>query len=214
MSSGRGLAAAAFIIVMTSAYVNIFLGKSEAKVAREPLSSFPNDVGEWSGTDQAIPAPMLRNLGVDEHLMRRFSDGKESIWLYLGYYNNQMEGAVPHSPRHCYPGSGFTPIKADTITIPVNYPGKREIRPNRYVFAKGMQREVVIYWYQSRGRAIADEYEEKIYLVFDSILRNRSDGALVRFSTGATAKTEEAACKRLEAFVSHVYTNIPRVVPD
>jgi EpsI family protein len=96
----------------------------------------------------------------------------------------------------------------------VDYPGVREIRPNRYVFAKGAEREIVIYWYQSRGRVIANEYVEKLYLIRDAILRNRSDGALVRFSTAATPKTEESASRRLMSFVSEFYAHITRVIPD
>jgi EpsI family protein len=214
MTPRIGLAVSAVIIILTSMYVNVFLGKSEARVARESLSTFPKVVGKWSGDDQLFTTSDLMNLGVDEYLMRRFSDGKESIWLYIGYYKSQKEGAVPHSPRHCYPGSGFNPIKVDKVTIPVVYPGKREIRPNRYVFAKGSEREVVIYWYQSRGRVIANEYEEKFYLIWDSIFRNRSDGALVRFSTRATVETEEVASKQLGTFVSQIYPFISRVVPD
>jgi EpsI family protein len=146
--------------------------------------------------------------------VRRYTDGKDVIWLYIGYYMNQKEGSVPHSPRNCYPGSGFTPLKSDVISIKVDSPGTREIRANRYVFAKGQDREVVIYWYQSRGRVIVDEYMEKIYLITDAIFRNRSDGALVRFSLGASASTEKAAMKRLEDFVSAAYPSIPRVIPD
>ena len=146
--------------------------------------------------------------------MRRFTDGKDSIWMYIGYYKNQREGAVPHSPRHCYPGSGFNPVRHDIVSIPLDLPGKREIRVNRYIFAKGLEREIVIYWYQSRGRVIADEYREKLYLIGDAIFRNRSDGALVRFSMGSTSETQNAATERLERFVALLYPHIPRVVPD
>jgi EpsI family protein len=202
------------ILLAASVYVNFFLNKGEAKVLREPLSSIPKSFEGWVSADQAFPTEVLENLRVDEYLMRRFTKGNDSVWLYVGYYKSQKEGMMPHSPRHCYPGSGFNPIRNDVVRIPVNYPGLREIHPNRYVFAKGAEREIVIYWYQSRGRVIANEYVEKLYLVRDAILRNRSDGALVRFSAAATAETEEDASCRLFAFVSEFYPNIPRVIPD
>jgi EpsI family protein len=48
------------------------------------------------------------------------------------------------------------------------------------VIQKGLDRQVVLYWYQSHGRVVASEYWSKIYLVLDSIRLNRSDAALVR----------------------------------
>lgn len=202
------------VLLAASLYINFFLNKGEAKVQRELLSSIPKSFEGWESADQAFPTDVLENLRVDEYLMRRFQKGNDSVWLYVGYYKNQKEGAMPHSPRHCYPGSGFNPIRNDIVSIPVNYLGVSEIRPNRYVFAKGAEREIVIYWYQSRGRVIANEYVEKVYLIRDAILRNRSDGALVRFSMSATAETEESATRRLIVFVSDYYPNIPRVIPD
>jgi EpsI family protein len=202
------------VFLAASVYVNFFLNKGEAKISCEPLSSIPKSFEGWQSVDQAFPTNVLENLGVDEYLMRQFTKGNESVWLYVGYCKSQKEGAMPHSPRHCYPGSGFNPLRNDVVSIPVDYPGVREIRPNRYVFAKGAEREIVIYWYQSRGRVIANEYVEKLYLIRDAILRNRSDGALVRFSTAATPKTEESASRRLMSFVSEFYAHITRVIPD
>lgn len=53
----------------------------------------------------------------------------------------------------------------------------------RYVVSKGGQRQLVLYWFQAHGRAVASEYWAKYYLMYDSIRMNRSDGALVRLMT-------------------------------
>jgi EpsI family protein len=202
------------ILLAASAYTNFFLNKGEARVPRESLSSIPKSFEGWDSTDQAFPTKVLETLRVDEYLMRRFTKGKDSVWLYVGYYKSQKEGAMPHSPLNCYPGNGFTLIRKDVVSIPVNYLGVREIHPNRFVFAKGAEREIVVYWYHSSGRVVANEYAERLYLIRDAIFRNRSDGALVRFSMGATAETEESVARRLLAFVSEFYPTIPRVIPD
>jgi EpsI family protein len=54
---------------------------------------------------------------------------------------------------------------------------------NRYVVSKSGERQLVLYWFQAHGRAVASEYWAKYYLVSDSIRMNRSDGGLVRFMT-------------------------------
>jgi len=40
------------------------------------------------------------------------------------------------------------------------------IEVNRYVIQKGLEKQVVLYWYQSHGRVIASEYWAKIYLLW------------------------------------------------
>lgn len=214
MSTRKTLIASIALIAFTSLYVNVFLEGNKVIVKREgSLASFPKVIEGWEGSDQLFPNSILENLGVDEYIMRRFTKGKNSIWLYIGYYNNESKGG-PHSPRHCYPGSGFNPIKNELILIPVKHIGRDNILPNKYIFARGMEREIVIYWYQARGRVISDEYAEKYYLIRDKIFRKRSDEALIRFSIAATSETEEAQGKVLESFVSAVYPEIPKVVPD
>ena len=58
--------------------------------------------------------------------------------------------------------------------------GRRTIHINHYVVSKGEAQSLVLYWYQSQGRVIADEFAAKFYLVADSIRQHRSDTALVR----------------------------------
>jgi EpsI family protein len=202
------------MILSAATFVNIVMVRHEKQALRVPLSDFPAAFGNWNSTaDQQFPNWVLESTRVDEYLMRRYQNGTESIWLYIGYYRSQTEGAVPHSPRRCYPGEGWVPLKNEVVNIPV--PGtEQDIFVNRYVFTKGDDRQVIIYWYQSRGRVVANEYWEKLYLIRDSILRNRSDGALVRFSISAKPHDQETAMKYLEQFVSQVYPRISTFIPD
>jgi EpsI family protein len=54
------------------------------------------------------------------------------------------------------------------------------LRVNRAIIALGSERALVYYWFQQRGRIITNEYLAKWFLFWDSLTRNRSDGALVR----------------------------------
>jgi len=53
-----------------------------------------------------------------------------------------------------------------------------EIR--KVVVQKGGEQQVVLYWFQNRGRIIASEYWEKIYLVQDAVFKQRRDGSFIR----------------------------------
>jgi len=42
---------------------------------------------------------------------------------------------------------------------------------------------LLLWWFKAHGRAVAIAWQDKYYLVSDSIHLNRSDGALVRLMT-------------------------------
>ena len=85
---------------------------------------------------------------------------------------------------------------------------------NRYVIGKGLDRQLVLYWYQSHGRVVASEYAAKFYLVEDSIRMNRSDGALVRVVTSINrGETEAAAENRAVAFIHDFLPSLDSYIP-
>ncbi len=55
-----------------------------------------------------------------------------------------------------------------------------QIGVNRYIIQKGLDRQLVLYWYQAHGRVVASEYWGKFYLIADAVRLNRTDAALVR----------------------------------
>ena len=42
---------------------------------------------------------------------------------------------------------------------------------------KGFDKQLILYWYQDRGRVVASEYDAKAYLIWDAMTKNRTDGA-------------------------------------
>jgi len=166
----------AWLITLQSANVT-------AKPIEKPLANFPNRIdGFHKVADGQLDKKILSVLGVDEYLIRTF-DGPDSypVTLYIGYFEDQKEGAMIHSPKHCYPGSGWFPLSSKIIELKL--PGSnRSIRINEYILKRGDTTELVYYWYHSRGRVIANEYVDRVYMILDSITKKRSDGALIRIS--------------------------------
>ena len=157
--------------------------KAERLQDREELASLPLAVGEWTGTDLGIQPEVREVLGEGDFLSRIYArtPGEPPVDLFIAYFPTQRTGSTMHSPQNCLPGAGWTPV--DHTLVRLTWPSRRAITVNRYVIAKGLDRQLAIYWYQSHGRAIASEYWAKLYLVADSIRTNRSDGALVRIIT-------------------------------
>ena len=63
----------------------------------------------------------------------------------------------------------------------------------RASWRKDQDKQLVFYWYQSRGRVIASEYAGKFWMMADAISRNRPDGSLVRLITSMNASRTSTA---------------------
>src|SRR5262249_17077288 len=124
---------------------------------------------------------------------------------------SQKKGQSAHSPRTCIPGGGWeiTSLKA------VQLPGSHPITVNRVEIQKDNQKQLLFYWFQQRGRSVANEYLVKWYLLWDLVTKQRSDGALVRLTTPvALGESEAAAEDRLMTFTESVRPLLTKYVPD
>jgi EpsI family protein len=78
-----------------------------------------------------------------------------------------------------------------------------------------MQRELVYYWFQQRGRVITNEYVAKWYLFWDALTRNRTDGALVRLVVALPpGGTATAADRELTEFAAAAAPALASYIPD
>jgi EpsI family protein len=176
-----------------------------------PLANFPAHISNWSGTALPIPPETLGVLGRGDFLLREYrpNDNGAGVELFVAYFPSQRSGESIHSPKNCLPGSGWSPLEAAHATVAI--PGRLTFVANRYVVAQGTDRRLVLYWYQSHGRTIASEYEAKFYLVADAVRYNRSDGALVRFTTPVAPEEKmEFAERRLLKFTALAVPEVDR----
>ena len=86
-------------------------------------------------------------------------------------------------------------------------------RSVKSILEKGLDRQLVLYWYQSHGRVVASEYWGKIYLVLDAIRTNRTDGALVRI-IAPLSTTEDDAEQQAVGFARALYPLLGRYLPS
>jgi len=182
--------------------------------AREPLSSFPQVIGGWTSTDIPIPQDVLDILGPGDFLLRGYRNGGSNadVDLFIAYFPSQRSGDTIHSPKHCLPGSGWTPIQSDRIAVALA--GQAPFPANRYLIAKGEDRQLVLYWYWAHNRAVASEYSAKFYLVADSIRMRRSDGSMIRLTTGLAANESiDSAQQRLFALADDIVPLVKHYVP-
>ena len=178
----------AAVLMLATALVLQAHSRSEYFPPRASLASLPLQIDGWKGTDDALDQQTLDILGPGEFLMRDYYSTSQTqpldqpwINLYIAYFPTQKAGDTIHSPNHCLPGAGWIPTSRELVRL--TRPDGSSFPVNRYVVAKTGERQLVLYWFQAHGRAVASEYWAKYYLVSDSVRMNRSDGALVRLMT-------------------------------
>jgi EpsI family protein len=218
----RRILLVAALLVATSAYL-AQKSTAEPTARRQALRSLPMELGSWHGRQEPdFEEKILAVLGVDDYARRTyFARAQGWIGLYIGYYASQRQGDTVHSPLNCLPGAGWTPIEQNRTDIVVrDSPGAAETRPitvNRFVIQKGLDRQVVLYWYQSHDRVIASEYWGRVYTVVDAIRHNRTDAALVRVVVPVYGETPEAihdAERRGTGFVEALFPYLSRHLPS
>jgi EpsI family protein len=152
----------------------------EAVPPRAQLSAFPRTLGAWSAPANVPLAPeTLGVLRVDDYLNRIYvnSTTGERVSLFIGYYASQRRGDAIHSPQNCLPGAGWQPVEGRRAALDLN---GSAVTVNRYVIERRSERQIAMYWYEGRGRIVANEYANKFWLMVDAARLGRSDGALVR----------------------------------
>ena len=112
------------------------------------------------------------------------------------------------------PGAGWNIISTslEESILPETKQGK--IKMIKLILQKGSQRQVVLYWFQSRGRFIASEYMQKIYLVIDSITRQRTDGSFVRLIAPVIGGNEEQTLKYMKNFSKILIPILQEYIPS
>ena len=204
-----------FVLILAGGLaVNAWEYLGEARVERQELRAFPKQFGTWeqTGGDKQFDNETMAVLRASDYLSRdyRGADGRTANF-YVGYYASQRDGATYHSPLNCLPGAGWVMGEPGTITISPK--GKAPFVANRYVIQNGAQKDLLVYWYQGRGRSVASEYWGKIYTVVDSVSMRRSDGAMVRITTPVSS-SEAAALQAATNLAAEASTILPEFIPD
>ena len=181
----------------------------------KPLSNFPKQIGEWTGQEDHFEDSIYTALGVDDsfYCHYRTPDGRY-VQLYIGFHQSQTEGDLIHSPKNCMPGGGWNITQTDLVEIPMQNDGNKKNKVIKMNLENGPNKQIVLYWYQSRGRVIHSEYTEKIYLVIDSITRNRTDGTFIRLIAPVTDNNEEMALKDLKQFAEMLFPILDEFIPS
>jgi EpsI family protein len=115
---------------------------------------------------------------------------------------------------NCLPGAGWIPAQVDRVRIADPRSPGRSVSVNRVIVQKGEQRQMALYWYQSRGNVVASEYASKMHLFFGALRTGRTDAALVRIMRPIEEGAGSDPDDDIAQFASALLPLLGRHVPD
>lgn len=182
---------------------------------KKPLSAFPQRLDGYSlANSLQSSSEVVELLGVDDYIQYNYEDSaKQRINLYVGYYKAVGVTGAYHSPKNCIPGGGWGIAEVKDVDLRSGIEGKSQSTVAQMLIRNGSEYQVVLYWYQNRGRIIASEYAEKIYQVLDALLKKRRDGSFVRIMTVVRDGDIAAAESRVKEFAEQVMTTLDTHLP-
>jgi EpsI family protein len=188
--------------------------RPEAVPAGKPLSGFPHQIGPWELVKEGVIEPeVMEVLQADDVLTRLYGNPvtHTGVDLYIAAFRSQRNGKAPHSPKNCLPGNGWMQVEAGEINVDT---GAKSIPVNRYIIQHGDDRSLVLYWYQSRDRAVAGEFKAKFWVIADAIRYNRSDTALIRVIVPIEKRDQNTAEETAREFIRATYPVIRQYLPS
>lgn len=215
-----GLIASACLTAALSAAWLLAPAQATTLPDRDPFSLFPRQIGAWSGTTTSLTPEIEDVLGADDYLAAWYRNPAEpeGVDVFMSYYQVQTDGDGIHSPEVCLPGAGWEVFSIAPVTIDLPETLGR-FTANRAVIQKGLEKQLVYYWFEGRGRRLTGDFAAKLYTIADGLRTGRSDGGLVRVITPigpeeAAGGGEAAADARLRGFLADMAGKLPRFIPE
>ena len=216
IAPSAGLIAAALVTAAASTAWVLAPSRPVAEVSRDPFSFFPERIGGWAGSRAYLDPQIERVLAADDYVSAyyRHPDEAAPVDFFVAYYDKQTEGQGIHSPEVCLPAGGWEIFSLRPIEVTLEGSSFGTFPVNRAVIQQGLNKQLVYYWFEGRGRRLTNDFVAKFYTVADSIGRGRTDGGLVRAITAiGPGETEADAEARLQRFLVEATDRLDRFVP-
>lgn len=178
---------------------------------------FPRQIDGWSGISTRLTSEVEQSLGADDYVSHTYTsvDGASVVNFFSAFYETQTDNSGIHSPEVCLPGSGWEMFQfgPQEVSLPDTVYGTFTL--NRAIIQKGLDQQLVYYWFEQRGKRMINDYAAKLSVVVDSVRIGRSDGAIVRFVTPiARNEPVAAADARILSLMESVLPRLPNYLPE
>lgn len=169
------------------------------------LADFPMQIGPWQGSVVSESDWPIKHLSADNELKRLYRNPATGavIGLYVGYFQDQHQDKELISDR-----LSWLHIREKRLTV--------QLDGEAIIVARGQPRgladqtyegdkRLFYFWYMVDGKPYIDRYAVKLKLLFENMLQNRSNAALVLVSVEKDSTTSMSSSQAPIHFISLVY---------
>lgn len=182
----------------------LLLGREPAPVAGERFRRIPLEIAEWTGRDLRMDEQAIDIIQPDRMVFRNYTDGERVVNFYLGYYVDIDKSDLAHSPIVCYQAQGWGIRQQDTAEL-VPRGADGTVRFRRLLIEKGDHREIVYFWYQTRGYATDSLGLMRARLLLDQLTGKGSFNCFIRLSMIVPRDAGLDQDGPMRAFVNDIY---------
>jgi EpsI family protein len=179
---------------------------SRAVRKEKPLSEALLRIEGWQSSGVVpLDKELVEGLELDEYANQNYFNGRERVFLYIGYYLSKKKLGAAHDPLVCFPGQGWVASDKKEGKVILDTDRDSSISYSSMIVQRGLQREFVLYWFQSYDRTASNTFSQKTISLRQRILRQREDNAFVRISIPVGKKSLEECREILTQFIKSFY---------
>jgi EpsI family protein len=168
-----------------------------------PLAQALSNINGWAVNGNTPLNPnIIKALDLDDYVNHTYSNGNNTISLYIGYYLTTTKVGAAHSPLVCFPGQGWVLSNEKQRAVAV---GKRHIHVTSMAVNRGDARELVIYWFQAGNKTSPGTFLQKLHGLQNKLFEGREDNAFVRISAPLNNTSEKEAFALITDFIGAFY---------
>ncbi len=209
----RAVLISCLLIVAGGAFAN-FLRYSERMPDRATsFGDIPYTLSDYSGEERRFEAYNYDVLKADTTALRLYrGPAGDTYWLFVAYFRSQKYGSQIHSPKHCLPGGGWRIDRLEPFALSLSASTVKEV--NRLIIAEGENRQLMFYWFETRGGVIHNEFALKWDLMKNSLLLRPTDASIIRLTTPMVpGESIDAATNRAVTFLRSFSPSIEQSLP-
>lgn len=202
------------LVMAACIFAGQFVNFYEEVPIRKSFADFPAKILDWTGRKSSMEQIYIESLDLSDYLVVNYRNGSQLINFYVAYYESQRKGESIHTPATCLPGGGWELSSPQVVEFPVDTKDNDTARVVRVYMTKGSSRQLVYYWFYTRGRYLTSNYHLKFFNFWDALTKQRTDGALVRVITPVGEFEEQAqADERIQEFLAEAVPLLDDYIP-
>ena len=119
---------------------------SRVNVKKTSLSTALENIEGWQSYQQVpIDDKIVNALDLDDYVNQQYTDGNESVSLYIGYYKTTKKLGALHEPLVCFHGQGWIVSDNGKSQWVLNPDTGEKISFSSMIVTKGSQKQLVVY---------------------------------------------------------------------